>query len=108
MPGKQGKSIWLAVSGGEEWKTKRVIRRSERRLAFFCYFTVFGLLALGLAVVGIIFTLVPPDQWYQAPAGNFSDARKIVGAGSGVDFSSEMPLTCPSQRSVLDGCLVSA
>src|SRR3990170_8667506 len=48
---------------GEEWKTKRGIRRSERPLAFFCYFTGFGLLALGLAVVGIIFTLVPPDQW---------------------------------------------
>lgn len=53
----------MAVSGGGEWKTKRVIRRSERPLAFFCYFTGFVLLAFGLAVVGIIITLVPPDQW---------------------------------------------
>lgn len=46
-----------------EWKTKGVVRRKERPLAFVFYFTVFVLLALGLAVVAIILTLVPPDQW---------------------------------------------
>lgn len=45
--------------GAFDKRVVRSVRRNERPLAFFFYFTAFVLLGFGLAVVAIMLTLVP-------------------------------------------------
>ena len=50
--------VWGTISAFDKRVVRRV-RRNERPLAFFFYFTAFVLLGLGLAVLAIMLTLVP-------------------------------------------------
>ena len=51
--------LWGMISDFDNTRVVRRVRRNERPLAFFFYFTAFVLLGLGLAVVAIMLTLVP-------------------------------------------------